>query len=273
VEVALDPLSQADGYKITVDSLEAGWRAAGGIASRIKMVLLSSPNNPTGEVLAASSILEIVEWTRHRQVHLAMDEIYALSVFSDSAFVSVAEVLDGELGCDVSIIWSMSKDFALSGCRVGVLYTKNEALLRTFMNLSYFASTSRHTQYALSQMLEDTAWLDSYVKESKSRLAGAYSGLTTLLDKSNVPYLPSSAGFFVYIDLRAWLKGGVTIEAEHALWKVLIDDAKVILTPAGQMLCEDFGWFRCCFAAHSSIALRTGWKRMMTVLEKYTSDK
>jgi 1-aminocyclopropane-1-carboxylate synthase len=196
-----------------------------------------------------------------------MDEIYALSVFSGPDFVSVAEVLDGELALDVSIIWSASKDFCLSGCRVGVLYSKNQALLATFKSLSYFASTSRHTQWALAEMLEDKSWLDGYVVESKSRLATAYSRFTAMLDESKVPYLPSCAGFFVFIDLRAWMKDG-TAEAEHTLWKYIIDNAKIILTPAAQMLSEEYGWFRCCFAASAPVALETGWKRLMQVLDE-----
>lgn len=41
-------------------------------------------------------------------------------------FVSVAQLLGGRLGSHVHVLWGFSKDFGVSGFRVGVLLSQNE---------------------------------------------------------------------------------------------------------------------------------------------------
>jgi aspartate/methionine/tyrosine aminotransferase len=259
-------LSEKSGFKVTAEALETAWVAEGGSQSGIRVVLLSSPNNPTGEVLEMSTIWEIVRWTKSHDLHLVMDEVYALSVFSSSAeFVSVASILEGELGDHVHIVWSFSKDFCLSGCRMGVLYTKNAAVMTALDRLSYFASTSRHTQWAVLHILEDLDWVEEYIVEHKKRLAASYKTATELFDQAGVPYLPSHAGFFLLVDLRKGMSSGDSKEAESTLWRRLVDK-KVLLTPGGQMISSNYGWFRCCFSTMTEDALRVGVNRILEVL-------
>ena len=49
-------------------------------------------------------------WAESAGVHLVFDEIYALSVFGEAPFQSVAS-LRPELGPRVHIVWAFSKDF------------------------------------------------------------------------------------------------------------------------------------------------------------------
>jgi 1-aminocyclopropane-1-carboxylate synthase 1/2/6 len=260
------PLDKDSEFQISVEALEGAWAGHGGDQSGIRVVLLSSPNNPTGEVLRRSTICDIVRWTRKHEMHLVMDEVYALSVFSsDAEFVSVANVLEGELGDHVHIVWSFSKDFCLSGCRIGLLYTQNKAVLAAVDALSYFASTSRHTQWALIHMLENLDWVQEYVLEHKARLATAYEHASQLFKEMGAPHIRSHAGFFMLVDLRRWMSADSS-EAEEKLWRRLVD-SKVLLTPGGQMLSSDYGWFRCCFSAMDESAVRIGVDRIQKALQ------
>eukprot|EP00983_Pelagomonas_calceolata_P070796 1150933-Pelagomonas_calceolata.AAC.4 len=45
----------------------------------------------------------------------------------------------------------MSKDFCASGLRIGVLHTRNAAILQAMDNLSYFHCCSAHTQWIVTQ--------------------------------------------------------------------------------------------------------------------------
>lgn len=265
--IELAPLHDDSGFALTVCTLNDAWNAAGGEESGIRAVLLASPNNPTGQILSAETIQDVVEWVQERNLHLIMDEIYAFSVFSETAsFVSVADVLRGSLGKNVHIVWSFSKDFCISGCRLGVLYTQNEALINVFAELSYLAGCSRHTQWAVMHMLEDGQWVDSYLKESRKRLASAYKQFTSVLQEYNIPYLDSEAGFFVCIDLRSWM-ADISEEAERELWMEMCA-AKVLCIPATQMLSKSYGWFRCCFAASEEKVARVGLGRLGKMLKE-----
>ena len=60
--------------------------------------------------------------------------------------------------------------------------------------------------------------------------------------------MPADAGFFVVCDLRRFLTAP-TFEAEHALWRRILDDANVNITPGAACRIVEPGFFRLCYAA------------------------
>ena len=61
-------------------------------------------------------------------------------------------------------------------------------------------------QFALSEMLEDTAWVDAYLAQNLTNLAESYATLAGALAAAGIPFMPAAAGMFVWIDLGRWLK-------------------------------------------------------------------
>jgi hypothetical protein len=52
------------------------------------------------------------------------------------------------------------------------------------------------------------------------------------LDAEGIPYTPAPAGMFLWVDLRAAFGGkAATWEDEQALWKCMVQQHKVVLTP------------------------------------------
>lgn len=88
------PTLSRDGFRLTPRLLDRAVAAAG---RPFKALLFTSPNNPLGTVYPRQEIEEIVRWARQARIHVVFDEVYALSVFGDATFTSVAEVMP-ELG-------------------------------------------------------------------------------------------------------------------------------------------------------------------------------
>ena len=105
-------------------------------------------------------------------MHIISDEIYGNSVFPGEKFTSIAKVMSelnkGEnyLGDFVHIASGFSKDFALSGFRVGTLFTHNKDLLSAVDSLGYFKAVSTYTQNLLTKILQDEKWTMNYIKTS-----------------------------------------------------------------------------------------------------------
>lgn len=136
-----------------------------------RALLLSNPVNPTGITYDAGQLLLAVSWCRKNSLHLIMDEIYALSNFDSSRpFLSVSRVLDNDLGDDIHIIWSLSKDFGASGLRLGVLYSQNQRLVRAASILNDFFQVSNLIQYAACKLLSDRYFLSTYLPENAFRI-------------------------------------------------------------------------------------------------------
>ena len=99
---------------------------------------------------ARATAQAVVNWSAARGVHLVSDEVYALSHFGaqlhaanggdgrarapPTPFVSVGELLRGELGERVHVLWGLSKDFGMSGLRFGVVWTRNAPLRTALCN-------------------------------------------------------------------------------------------------------------------------------------------
>lgn len=252
-----------DGHPVmSVTALERAWQAARGVTSRIRVAVICSPNNPTGEVFSVDLVKDIVQWGRRRKVHLVFDEIYALSVHAENVkFVSVAEVMDGVLGDFVHMVWSISKDFCIPGTRLGLLYSQNEDLLGSAGGvLSTLSGTSRHTEWAVGHMLTDERWLQGFFASNRIKLRAAYNHMVDILHRMDIPYMPAQAGFFVWVDLRRWMDGD-TADDEMVLWRKMCD-AQVVLLPSSQSLGTRFGFFRICFAAVDHDTLDMAWERL-----------
>lgn len=222
----------------------------------VRAILITSPNNPTGEVLHAEHIHEIVIWARSLSLHLIFDEVYALSVFRGE-FYSVARVLHGELQSDVHIMWSMSKDFCMSGLRLGVVYTQNEEVAREIGG-----NVSEETLWAVENMLSDEAWVTTFVDSNVTALRAAHGRVTEALQRWKVPYFDGGGALFVWADFRKWISEG---EGEVELWK-RFNNAGVLLTPGMDCFAYQEGFFRICFAAVEDEELQVALRRLGDVL-------
>ena len=127
-------------------------------------------------------------------------------------------------------MWAFSKDFGASGLRCGVLISENQAVLDAVGGLAYWSACSGHTQYILSKLIADEPIVDEYIDRMRANLRGAYRHVTSGLDHAGISYIPAEAAFFLICDLRTHLSTP-TWEAEHELWRRMLDEANVNLTP------------------------------------------
>ncbi len=233
-----------EGFELTTANLDAALAAAD---RPVKALLFTNPDNPRGSVATREQIERVVSWAEGHGIHVVFDEIYALSVFGSVPFTSVAEVR-ASLGDHVHIVWAFSKDFGASGLRCGVLVSENEALMSAVNGLSYWGAVSGHTQWILGQMISDQAWVDAYREELSGALGSTYASVVSALEAAQIPVVPAGAGIFVLCDMRAFL-AEPTWEAEHALWRRILDEANVNITPGAACRIAEPGFMRLCYAA------------------------
>ena len=260
VEIVPVPTRWEDRLRISLDALDRAYQSAD---RPIRALLLASPDNPTGRVLAAGEISDLVTWCRSKGIHAVFDEVYALSVHDGTPFVSVASIT--ELGDDVHVIWALSKDFAVSGFRCGVVITENDRLGRAVSAQGIWSGVSGRTQRLFTEMLSDTAWTDHYLTEMRLRLAQAHRWAVEGLTRAAIDHIPGQAGFFLMTDFRPHLDEQ-TFAGERALWLAMVE-AGVNMTPGAACRSQEPGLFRLCFAAAPPEAVTRGLERIAAVLD------
>eukprot|EP00033_Pygsuia_biforma_P003503 GCRY01003834.1.p1 GENE.GCRY01003834.1~~GCRY01003834.1.p1 ORF type:complete len:457 (+),score=47.92 GCRY01003834.1:123-1373(+) len=239
----LDP---EDNWQLTPALLDNKIKSSIEKGIKLKAFLLTSPNNPFGEVYSKEELEQFVKICEKYRIHLVSDEIYCRSVHKGE-FVSVlgANVSESFLPY-VHIIYGFAKDYGLSGVYTGLLYTHNRDLTNRVNSYASFSSVSNFTQDMLCKLIEDKQFHDEYFTLYRQRLQDRYERVISLLKSYSIKHYPAAAGFFVMLDLRKEL-GIESIDDEIACFKELLDDAGLYITPGSFFENLKPGYFRFCF--------------------------
>lgn len=265
VPVPVIQSNPADGP--TISELNAAMKKAKAKGLRPRILLLTNPNNPIGTIYEPEVIKRTISWARDHKLHTVVDEIYALSV-RNRQFESVLQTMDNKLGVDVHFLWALSKDFVSSGFRIGVLYTQNQALLRTLQNLNIFSGVSHPMQMIAAEILTDDTFVDSFLATSREQLSLACKACAEKLNEMVVPHVIPEAGMFVYADFSNLLPSQ-TPEGEERFAALVQDAARVVMTPGQSMRDPRVGWFRICVAYYPDLeVLRIALERLSRLVLK-----
>ena len=99
-------------YKISVAQLEKAF------TNKTKLLIFSSPSNPTGTVYTPEEVKAIGQWAVSKNIWVMTDEIYLHLIYSGSEFSSMPGLVP-ELREKCVIINGVAKTYAMTGWRVG----------------------------------------------------------------------------------------------------------------------------------------------------------
>lgn len=236
---------------------------------RVRVLLLTNPNDPLGVIYKPDIMRAAVEWARGRRIHTIVDEIYALSVHKSldqgGNFQSIISVLNNHLENNVHFLWGISKDFGATGFRFAILYTQNEQLLRTLANLNIFAGVPNPMQMIVSEILLDDMFVDAFLEQSRCHLVSSYSICVHKLEEMVIPFVPAEAGLFVYVDFSSLLPEQ-TIDGESKFASLIQRVARVVMTPGQSQKDSKPGMFRLCYAWVSPEVLSIAMERLSYVV-------
>ena len=216
-------------FQLTAERLEA----AG--AHRAKLLLLNSPNNPTGQVAPDSSLREIADWARQNDVFIITDEIY-YSFTYDTEYCSIARYTK-----DVLLLNGLSKSSAMTGWRVGWAIGPERIIgeMTKLQQFSFVCAPSPAQHGALAALAVDPT---PYVRAYKVKRDLVYEGLRGKF------VLPKPQGAF-YAFVRAPGDDG------EAFAKKAIEHSCLIIP--GSVFSEKKSHFRLSFAAEDE-TIRAG---------------
>jgi 1-aminocyclopropane-1-carboxylate synthase len=182
-------------------------------------------------------------------------------------FHSVIQILGNDLGNDVHFLWAVSKDFGASGLRVGIVYSQNEIFMQGLATANIFTCVSQPIQYLVSELWTDDQFLDHFLDESRHRILISYHICIAKLQEMVVPFVPASAGIFVYVDFSSLLPEK-TYEGEQKLCKLMFEYARIVLTPGESQRDPRPGMFRICYAWVAPAVLAISMERMSRLVAK-----
>ncbi|MBN1211568.1 MAG: pyridoxal phosphate-dependent aminotransferase [candidate division Zixibacteria bacterium] len=164
------------------------------ITPKTRMVILNSPENPTGGILTWEDLEGIYALAKKHDLWILSDEIYSRIIY-DVDFKSISS-LPGAMERTIAID-GLSKTFAMTGWRLGfAAMPKKLAEYMFTLAINNFSSTATFTQYALIEALtgpQDA--IDDMVLQFRRRRDVIVEGLNSL---EGVSCLKPEGAFYVF---------------------------------------------------------------------------
>jgi aspartate/methionine/tyrosine aminotransferase len=183
----------------------------------IKGLLIASPANPTGTMISAERMDELVAACHEHGVRMISDEIYHGLTYDRPAETALRH------SDDAIVINSFSKYFSMTGWRVGWMVVP-EDIVRSVERL---AQNLYISPPAIAQAAAQGAFdADEELEANRRAYAANRALLLEELPKAGFEnFAPADGGFYLYCDVS-----GMTEDAV-ALAKTLLDEAGVAATP------------------------------------------
>lgn len=212
--------SEAENFRVTSAMIEAA------ITAKTRAIILNSPSNPSGAVVAPEDLEAIVHLAHKRGIYVLLDECYVYlnytgRIVSGGSFTDCKE--------HIVILGSLSKTYAMTGWRAGFalgprpviaamgkLQSQSTSNAASMVQQASIAAVSG-SQECVAEMRAD------YLKLRDSVLEGFRSipGLTCTV--------PQGA-FYVYPNIRNFIgKGGIRSASDLAA--KLLSEAHVVVVP------------------------------------------
>jgi aminotransferase len=212
------PTVQANDYALLPAEIERR------ITKRAKVLVLITPNNPTGAVTPPAMVREIAALAQRHDLIVIADDIYARIIFEGSEHLSIAS-LPGLKERTITIN-GFSKSYAMTGWRVGYVAAPRDfarRLTEPRHTLSINAATP--SQWAALAALTGPqepveAMLRAYAERRAVMMAG--------LDALGFTYGHPGGAFYVYTNVSH------TGRASPAFCETLLREARVLLFPGTQ---------------------------------------
>ncbi|KAK8660611.1 hypothetical protein V6N13_051533 [Hibiscus sabdariffa] len=262
----------SNNFRVTPEALEAAYEHAESMSLIVRGVLITNPSNPLGSTIQGSILETILDFTVRKNIHLVSDEIYSGSTFSPSEFRSIAEILRNRGYIEVEtervhIVYSLSKDLGLPGFQVGTIYSYNDKVVTTARRMSSFTLISSQTQHLLACMLSNKEFTENYINSNRERLGKRYETIVDGLKKAGIKCLEGNAGLFCWMNMSPLLDEP-TREGELALWKIILNEVRLNISPGSSCHCSEPGWFRVCFANISDQTLGVALERIHKFMDQ-----
>lgn len=200
-------------FQLNAELVKKHWQ------SNTSAVLLASPSNPSGTLIAENELANILAFAKQKNAAVLVDEIYQGLVYNLKPTTALS------MSDDVFIINSFSKYFSMTGWRVGWLVVPDKFISvadNLAQNLFLAAPTPAQHAAVAAFKPESIAILEQRREEFKQRRDYLLTALPKL--GFTVPVVPEGA-FYIYANCEALTKNSFEF-AEQCL-----EQAGVAITP------------------------------------------
>jgi aspartate aminotransferase len=243
------------GYKITPKQLAAA------VTSKTRLVLLNSPNNPTGAAYTRAELRALADvLVQHPRLLIGTDDMYEKIYWGSEPFASLLTVAP-ELYDRTVTVNGVSKAYAMTGWRIGYCGGPKEIVtaMTTIQGQSTSNASSISQKAAYAALSGDQQCVTDMNRAFKERHDFVVAGLNSL---PGVSCLPGAGTFYAFADVRGAMRN-LGLRDDNAFCEYLLNKALVAVVAGSGFGAP--GHFRLSFACSMEM-LEKAIERMRAVL-------
>jgi len=249
VEIMTD---DSTGFKITPQQLKQA------ITPKSKMLVLTTPSNPTGCVYTKEELLALGEVLKDTNITVISDEMYEKLMYDDGQFTAVASISEDMYNRTITIN-GLSKSVAMTGWRFGYLATKDKELFKAMKKLQSQSTSNINsiTQAAAITALDGSA--DNDIESMRVEFEKRRDLAIELINQiEGLSVVKPDGAFYLFVNIK-----NVSNDSME-FCKGLLEDVGVAVVPGVAFGTE--GYFRLSFATSEDI-IKDGISRIAKFVE------
>lgn len=226
------PLTEADRFQLTAERLRPF------ITDRTKVVILNTPNNPTGRVYTKEALEGIAALAVKHDFLVIADDIYNQLVFDDIEYYPIVRA-EGMKERTV-IIGSFSKSYAMDGWRIGYLIAPLPIVSDAMKIHQHIVSCpNAFVQFGAQAALEGP---QDCVREMAEEFDRRRQRIISCLDEIGMPCVRPQGAFYAFPSIR---KYGMT---SKQFSDFLLSEARVAVVPGSAFGAAGEGHIRIAYS-------------------------
>lgn len=243
--------NESQGWKLTPEKVQQA------CTSRTKILILNNGANPTGTLYTKTELDEILKIAKQHHLFVISDEVYSSLTFDNAPYISCGSF--NSYQDNVMVIQSCSKNFAMTGWRIGFVFAHANIIkpLTALVSQSTSGVTTL-SQWVAVAALQNEALLNDIRDEMQKRRDILSNALNNELA---IKVSPPASALYIFISLKTV---GVNMPSAQFCKKVL-EEANVALVPGAAFGQE--GYIRMSFGAEEW-ELQAGIKALAHYLQK-----
>ncbi len=212
------------------------------LSAKTKVIILNSPNNPTGQVYTAEELKNLANVLERTGVWVISDDIYDRMVFTGDSIVPNIAQVNEKLRERVLLVNSMSKTYSMTGWRLGSVIG-DKRVIDACANFQSQSSSSGVT-FAQKGAVQALLGPQKDFEEALKELASRKSIVSKCLTEANIEFLEPQGAFYFWPSIEKFLgrrtPQGTEIKTSTEFSAALLDLEGVAVVPGIEFGMEGF---------------------------------
>jgi aspartate/methionine/tyrosine aminotransferase len=209
------------------------------LTEKTKMIVLTSPNNPTGAVASAEALDALAQLAKEKDLFVISDEIYESMVYDGNRHISIAS-LPGMKERTI-IVNGFSKKYSMTGWRLGWICS-DKALMSAMIRIHQYTTVCVTTfaQYGATEALTGPQdEINRMITEFDRRRGFVYDSLKEM---PGIQVLRPKGAFYIFPNITG------TGKTSEEITGYLLDEAKIAVVPGSVFGNYGEGYIRISYA-------------------------